>query len=179
MPPGELSPFNCRTIKCRLTAIAHNGLLTRDEVCHLRLPCFFSPLGILAGRPVWFAALISLFFNDRSETIISGCTKFSRIFFQKMILLFVDDQTGPLFSDSSADVAMATNCRQNWQNDLRSAGWSSKMDRSMAVFDSKIFNGNIVCKSATPEITRVTAAQFGRDLKNHHHHHYHRHFRHF
>jgi len=31
-----------------------------------------------------------------------------------------------LFFDSLRDVTMATNFGQNWQNDLHSAGWSSK-----------------------------------------------------
>jgi len=42
--------------------------------------------------------------------------------------LLGDDQSGPLFSDSSRDVTMATNFGQIWQNDLH-----SKMDISMAV----------------------------------------------
>jgi len=37
------------------------------------------------------------------------------------------------FSDSSKDVAMATNFRQNWRNDLHSTPWHFKMDWNIAI----------------------------------------------
>jgi len=66
--------------------------------------------------------------------IISGSTGsiLTTIFSPNERYLFVDNRSGPL-SDYSTDVAMATKFRQDWQNDLYSAGWQIEMGTNMAV----------------------------------------------
>jgi len=59
----------------------------------------------------------------------------------------VDDQSRPLFSDSTRDFATATNFVQNWQNGLHSAGWRSERVEIWQFRLKKIFNGNTVATS--------------------------------
>jgi len=59
-------------------------------------------------------------------------TDFHNFFSPSDRYLFVDDRSGPIFSDCSRDVAMATNFGRNWQND-HSADWRSETDRNMPV----------------------------------------------
>jgi len=87
----------------------------------------FNPFGKLARRAIYFSC-INFFFNDRSETNylrIHWTNRFSQSFHQTGICSYIDDRSGPLFSNSLRDVAMAINFGQNWQNDLHSAGWRS------------------------------------------------------
>ena len=72
------------------------------------------------------------FFNYRSEPnyLRIYWIDFYDFFSSNDRYLFVDDRS---FSDSSRDVATATNFGRNSQNDLHSAFWHSEADRNMAV----------------------------------------------
>ena len=73
----------------------------------------FSPLGKLAGRAMYFTCVnLSCFLFlliARSSTISGSTGPILTIFSPNDRYLFVDDRSGPLFNDSSRDVAMATN----------------------------------------------------------------------
>ena len=62
------------------------------------------------------------------------------------------------FSDSSRDVAMATNFGQDWQNDLHSAPWHFKTKFNIAMWIRNFYSGNDPSTSCTNMVNfgRVT-----------------------
>ena len=81
----------------------------------------FSPLSKLAYRAIYFTFRNLLYFLNEQSYLRIYWTDFRNFSFTKwkVIVWMLSIQTN--FSDTSSDVAMATNFRQNWWNDLHSA----------------------------------------------------------
>jgi len=96
----------------------------------------FSPLGKLADRAIYFTFrnLFFLFFLTWAKLSQDLPDWFSRLFNQMNGRLFAWTLLiRTSFSDFSRHVAMATNLRQNWRNDLNSTRWRFETDSSITI----------------------------------------------
>jgi len=94
----------------------------------------FNPLVKLADWAIYFVCVnFFLFFMIARRQITSGSTEpiFTIISPNDRYCSWMIDLD--LFSNSLRDVAMATNFKQNWQNDLSLAGWRSKTGKNITV----------------------------------------------